>query len=61
MESGVTFEQTEHFYSTLAIVSAEKLGSLALGWFKEAVLHTGCADIVWLLKKHQRHGIVIVI
>ena len=38
-------------FGTLAAISADNLGSLALGGFKESCIqHTGVAGTVWLLE-----------
>ena len=39
------------YYGSLALVSADNLGSLLLGDFKKAVLLTGYAIIAWPQRK----------
>ena len=53
-EDGYEFEvngKVEKFYGTLAVVSADNLGSLALGGFKESCTPTGVAGTVWPIKR----------
>ena len=53
-EDGYDFEvngKIEKFYGTLAVVSADNLGSLALGGFKESCTAYRCCVTVWPLKR----------